>query len=132
MHIEKKTLRNVFIGVISCILLYWLLHETERVKTVWNVLKNVFSPFVLGSGIAFILNVPMRAIEGLLKGIHNRTLRRVAAVLLTFVAVTLVLTLVFLLLIPQLVETIQSLIPKLKIFVADVEEFVFNFINSNF
>ena len=34
MHIEKKTLRNIFIGAAACVILYWLLHDTERVKTV--------------------------------------------------------------------------------------------------
>ena len=99
MHIEKRTLRNIFIGVISCIVLYWILHETERVKSVYALIKGVVSPFVLGACLAFVLNVPMRAFEGWFKGIKNQGLRRVLAVILTFVAVLLVLTLVFLLLI---------------------------------
>lgn len=131
MHIEKKTLRNIFIGVVSCILLYWLLHETERVKAVYGVLKGIFAPFVLGSGIAFILNVPMRAIEGLLKGIKNATLRRIVAVLLTFIAVMLILAVVFWLLIPQLIDTIQSLIPKLNAFVSELEKIVLDFFKAN-
>lgn len=131
MHIEKKTLRNIFIGVVASIVFYWLLHETERVKAVWGLLKDVFAPFILGSGIAFVLNVPMRAIEGLLKGIKNKTLRRTIAVLLTFIAVILVLTGVFLLLIPQVVETVQSLIPKLKLFISQVGVFVTDFLNAN-
>jgi len=30
VHFDKKTLRNIFIGVAFCIVLYWILHETER------------------------------------------------------------------------------------------------------
>lgn len=131
MHIEKKTLRNVFIGVISCIVLYWILHETERVKSVYSVIKGVISPFVLGASLAFILNVPMRAIEGLFKGINNQKLRRLLAVVLTFIAVLLVLTLVFLLLIPQLSNTIQSLIPKLYTFISNTETYVTDFLEKN-
>ena len=114
MHIDKKTLRNVFIGVAICIVLYWILHETERVKSVYQVLKGVLSPFVLGASLAFIFNVPMRAIENLVKGISSAKLRRLVAVVLTFLAVLLVLALVFWLLIPQMIKTIQSLIPKLS------------------
>ncbi len=131
MHIEKKTLRNVFLGVISCIVLYWILHETERVKTVFNIVKGVLSPFVLGAGLAFVMNVPMRAIEGVLKGISNQKLRRLIAVLLTFVIVLLVLTVVFVLLIPQLIDTIQSLIPKIYTFVANAEKFIMDFLSKN-
>ena len=113
MHIEKKTLRNVFIGVISCIVLYWILHETERFNAVYSVIEGVFSPFILGATLAFIANVPMRAFENMLKAVANPKLRRLISVLLTFVAVLLVLSLVFWLLIPQLVTTVESLIPKL-------------------
>lgn len=131
MHIEKKTLRNVFLGVISCIILYWILHETERFKTVYNVVKNMLSPFIIGAGLAFILNVPMRAFEGWLTGIKKRSLRRTVAVTLTFLAVLLILTLVFVLLIPQLSNTIQSLIPKLETFVLNTGEVLKDFMNEH-
>lgn len=131
MHIDKKTLRNIFIGVAVCIVLYWILHETERVKAVYQVLKGVISPFALGAALAFIINVPMRALENLLKGISNGKLRRIVSVLLAFIAVLLVLTLVFLLLIPQLVSTIQSLIPKLYTFVSGVETRVKDLLANN-
>lgn len=131
MQIEKKTLRNIFIGVISCIVLYWILHETEQVKTIWDVIKQVVSPFFLGAAFAFIINVPMRAIEGTLKKIKKAKLRRLVAIILTLVCVLLVLTLVFLLLIPQLIDTIQSLIPKLITFVTDVENRTVVFLQEN-
>jgi predicted PurR-regulated permease PerM len=111
--------------------LYWILHEVERVNAVWSVIKGVFSPFVLGSVIAFILNVPMRAFERLLKGIKKPGLRRLIAVLLTFIALLLILALVFWLLIPQLIETIQSLVPKLQSFVFSVEEYITKVLNDN-
>ena len=131
MNIEKKTLRNIFFGVIVCIVLYWILHETERVKAIYGVLQSVFSPFVTGAAIAFILNVPMRAIEGVLKGIKHNTLRRSIAVVLTFLAVLLILTLVFLLLIPQMTDTVQSLIPKLQSFASATERTVRDFLGDN-
>lgn len=131
MQIDKKTLRNVFIGVISCIVLYWILHETERVKGVYSIIKGVLSPFVFGAVLAFILNVPMRAIEKMLKGISNGLLRRMVAVVLTMICVVLVLTVVFLLLIPQLTETIQSLVPKLYTFATNLEGSVKAFLEKN-
>lgn len=131
MHIEKKTLRNVFIGVISCILLYWVLNETAQFKSVLNVIKSVISPFILGAGLAFVLNVPMRSIEGWLKGVKQAKVRRLLAVLLTFLGVLLVITLVFLLLIPQLSNTIQALLPKLRTFFNNVETEARTFLQQN-
>lgn len=116
MTFDKKTLRNIFIGVVICIVLYWILHETERVKSVYLFLKNLFSPFVVGAVIAFILNVPMRGIENRLKGIKVQSLRRLVAVLLTFVAIVLVIAAVIWLLLPQLADTVRNLVSKLPDF----------------
>lgn len=131
MQIDKKTLRYILFGAIGCILLYWLLNETERVKAVYSVISGVLSPFILGSVLAFILNVPMRAIEGSLKKITHQRLKRTIAVILTLVCVLLVLTVVFLLLIPQLIETIQSMIPKMQAFIATTESTFTSFLSEN-
>lgn len=120
----RKILRNVFLGVIACIVVYWLLHDTERATKLYRFIKGMLSPFIVGAVLAFIINVPMRAIEGLLKGIEKPGLRRLVAMCLTFVAVLLVLVGVFLLLIPQMIETIQSLIPKLQTFFLRAEAFL--------
>ena len=117
MVLDKKTLRNIFIGVGICIVLYWGLHDTERVQKIVDVFSNMLSPFIFGAGLAFILNVPMRAFEGLLTAIPNQTLRRCLALLMTFAFVLLILALVFWLLIPQIGDTIKALIPQLINFV---------------
>ena len=98
---------------------------------VWDVIKGIFGPFVLGACLAFVLNVPMRAFEGYLKNVKNDNFRRLIAVILTLVAVCLVLALVFMLLIPQLVQTIQSLVPSLIEFAEEVEDFFYEFLNEN-
>ena len=131
MHIEKKTLRNIFIGVGACIILYWILHETERVRTVTKTISDIISPFFIGAGIAFILNVPMRAFESLFKKVKKDRMRRILAVLVTFVALLLVLALVFWLLIPQMIETVSTLIPKLNTFLTDTESMIGRFLSSN-
>ncbi len=131
MEISKKTLKNIFIGVGACIVLYWLLIETERVKAVLRFIKNVVSPFLVGASFAFILNVPMRSIEGVLRKVSNAPLRRTIAVVLTMIIVLLVLALVFWLLVPQLIDTLQSLIPKLSTFFVDSEAKIQKYLNEN-
>lgn len=131
LEINKKTLRNIFLIAAGAILLYWLLHDSERVGMVLGVFKRIFAPFVLGACLAFILNVPMRAYEGMLKNIKNEKWKRLVAVLLTFISVLLVLALVFSLLIPQLVKTVQSLVPSLIEFAGEVQTIFFNFLDKN-
>lgn len=131
MEISKKTLRNILMGAFACILLYWLLHETERVQSFFSLVRRIFSPFVVGAILAFILNVPVRGFERLLTKIHNVSLRRLVAVLLTFLAFILVMTMVFRLLIPQISQTIESLIPEVINFFSRIEKTVRDFLNEN-
>lgn len=130
MHIEKKTLRNIFIGAAVCIILYWLLHEAERVSVVFSFIKNLVSPFVIGAGLAFILNVPMRAFERLLRKLPNAKVRRILSVLLTFVCFALVLFLVFTLLIPELKEAVEKLLPKIDKFAINAENWINAFVQN--
>ena len=113
MELNKKTLRNIFLGVAGCIVLYWLLHETERLGRLLSTVWGILSPFIVGAAMAFILNVPMRAIERQLKGIKKPERRRALAILLTMLAVLLVLAGVIWLLVPQIGETVGSLVSAL-------------------
>lgn len=128
LEVNKKTLRRVFVGVAACIVLYWLLNETESVKKVMSAVLGLLSPFITGACIAFIANVPMRFFEGKLEMIQKPGLRRVVAVILTFIAITLVLAVVFILLIPQLVETVEIMIPTVYDFFVKLEENIESFL----
>jgi len=131
LEINKKTLKSIFWGVAGCIILYWFLNETERVKTVYNLIKGVASPFIVGAVLAFIINVPMRSIEGFLLKVRSDKLRRIIALLLTFVAVLLVLALVFWLLIPQVTQTASTFASRLPAFFGKVQTLVTDFLNDN-
>ncbi len=131
MHIDKKTIRNIFIGAAACIVLYWLLNEWERVKRVWDFVSGMLAPFVLGAALAFILNVPMRAIEGVLKGIPSAGVRRALAMILTILLIGLVIVGVVTLLVPQLEETIQSLLAQLPAFFGRIQTAIAEFLEAN-
>ena len=131
MEINKKAFRNLFIAIAACIVLYWMLHDSDRVRGIWNTVSGMFSPFVLGAAVAFILNVPMRGIEGILKGIKNISLRRTIALVLAIIVFVLVVALVFWLLIPQIGQTIQSLIPKMSTFFINLGSNIQSFLNEN-
>ncbi len=130
-EINKKTLRNIFLIVVSCILLYWLLHEVDSVKAVLAIISDVLSPFVFGAALAFILNAPMRAFEKMLTFIKSNILRRIAALILTFIAVALIFVGLFWLLIPQLIETIKTLVPTTVEFFQKLEVKVLGFLEEN-
>ena len=111
---NKKTLKKLFLIVAAGIVLYWLLHEEERVKAVFDVIGSIFNPFILGAALAFVLNVPMRAFEKWMKGIKHEKFRRVLAIVLTIIAFLIVIGAVGVLLIFALIDAYNALEAKLS------------------
>lgn len=131
LEVNKKKIHSIFLGVVGCILLYWVLFQTERVRVAFDWLLAVFSPFIVGSVLAFILNVPMRGFENMLKGIKKQEIRRPIALVLTLIAVLLVLSAVIGLLIPQVLDTARTVAEKLPAFFSKIEKSIYDFLNDN-
>ena len=130
-EVNKKTIFRIFLGAAACIVLYWLLNARESVEHILDVGLNILSPFITGGCIAFILNVPMRFFENKLLKIEAPGLRRTIALLLTFIAVVIVLGGVFLLLIPQLIETVEAFIPAVYDFLQEIGVFIDKVLSEN-
>lgn len=128
---NKKNLRSIFWGIAGCIALFWLLSDLERLGSILGNIGKVISPFVVGAVIAFILNVPMRSIEKGFKFIKNQSARRSMAIVFTFICVLLVLTGVVYLLVPQLVETVETLLDRLPAFFQRCIDDVTEYLNDN-
>ena len=63
MELDKQTIKKI-IGLISfAILLSWGLKNTEFIKSLIALALGLLQPFLLGGVIAFVVNVPMRALE---------------------------------------------------------------------
>ena len=117
MHIDKKVMHRLFVLVAGCLVFAWLLLDTARATLMFRTIWDLFSPFVVGAAIAFVFNVPMRAIERQLDGIHKTGLRRGLAIVLTVAALILVIMFVVELLVPQISLTVDSLALKIPAFV---------------
>ncbi len=131
LTIDKKMLRQLIWGAAGCVFLYWLLHETGRLMAFLGNIMGVLSPFLIGAAFAFILNVPMRPIERMLKFVKKPGARRALAILLTLLAVILVLAGVIWLLVPQIVETVEQLISDLPGFFQRIYNEALEFLAAN-
>ena len=117
MHIERKLLRKLFVFAAGILVFAWLLLDTARAGILFSRVWELISPFVIGTGIAFVFNVPMRALEKVLVYIKKPGLRRGVAILLTLFILFLIILLVVELLVPQLNMTIDSLRQTIPAFV---------------
>ena len=116
MHIDKKLMHRVFLLIAGSIVFAWLVLDTARATALFQSFWKLISPFVIGAGIAFVFNVPMRAIEKNLE-IKNTSFRRTLAILLTIGAMVLVIWFVVELLVPQIGLTIDTLAVTIPAFV---------------
>ena len=91
--IDKKTLKRIIFGVVGCIVLYWILSDFAKLRSVADLIFGILSPFVVGAVLAFIVNVPMRAFERWMKGIKNDKLRRGLALACGYALIVLILVL---------------------------------------
>ncbi len=131
LKIEKKTLKRILLVAVVCIVLYWILSAPVQMKMVLGILGNIFTPFIVGLVIAFIINVPMRWLESKMTKIRKHWVRRVIAMSLSFLLVVAILAGVLWLLIPEVVKTISDLIPQLTEFVSNLEVNIENLIKDN-
>ena len=116
MHIDKKWMHRVFLLIAGSIVCAWLVLDTARATALFQSFWGLIKPFVLGAGIAFVFNVPMRAIENNLE-IRKEGFRRTLAIMLTIGAMILVIMFVVELLVPQIGLTVDALALKIPAFV---------------
>ena len=117
MHIDKKMMHRIFALIAGAIVFAWLVLDTARATVLFGRIWELFSPFVAGAAIAFIFNVPLRAIENQLGDIRKTGLRRGIAIALTILCLVLIIMFVFELLIPQIRLTLASLSEKIPAFI---------------
>ena len=108
MQIDKKLLRRLFLLAAGCLVFAWILLDTEQASSAAKSLWNLISPFVAGAVIAFVFNVPMRAIERRMPERWGGARRKLALGVTVWLVVG-VLAAVVLLLIPSLRSTFASL-----------------------
>ena len=118
---EKQKQRFAAILVFGGIAFYFGLTHFNTVTHWASALVGLCTPAVIGGIIAFLLNVPMTAIEnGLKKLIYrkhppkpNKALRMLS-LLLTFVCIIVVVALAVVMLIPELRKSIMSVIAQIQ------------------
>lgn len=105
------------IGIIT----YFLLLRFDHVATVLRFILSVFAPFLIGFSISYLLNPVMKFFELRVfgkVGAKKRTasafkVKRVCSIISTYVVVFALVACLVVLLIPQVVTTVESLIKNI-------------------
>lgn len=129
MEQDKGNLKKLIWVVAFGILLFWALQNIAELSVLLGVLLGLIMPFLVGLIIAFILNVPMRFIERrLLSPLGKKAprvmgkLSRPLGLLLAMAFLIGVVTVVMLLIIPELGRTIRIVSDSVPGFIEGLQE----------
>lgn len=131
---EKNDLKKWVILIVIAAISFWIVNNVGIVLSFVNKMVIVFSPFILGCVFAFILNIPMVKIEkrilAITKNKSKKGVVRVISVILAFVLFLLFVGLLLFLLLPELIENVQSLIQSIPELLNDFENFVLDLLKK--
>ena len=115
------------------ILLYFALYRFQQLASFFGSFFSLLMPFILGFAIAFILNGPMMFFEAKLFGKLrcSKQVKRNLSALLSLVLFIAIVCFLLALLIPQLVESIASLVKSFPGYAADFQVFAIDFMKEH-
>lgn len=115
------------------ILLYFALYRFQQLASFFSSFFSLLMPFILGFAIAFILNGPMMFFEAKLFGKLrcSKQVKRNLSALLSLVLFIAIVCFLLALLIPQLVESIASLVKSFPGYAADFQVFAIDFMKEH-
>lgn len=134
MELEKNW-RRILSLLLIVVLVYWSANNLELIKETSSVLMSAFFPFIIGGGLAFALNIPVKLFDKLFAKYigdgKRKGLIRGLSILISYVLLILItLSLIFLVL-PDLQQTITSFIETVPIKIAELIRYISELIESN-
>lgn len=131
-----------FTTICMCILFSYILFNSEHFFSFGQRIIVIFSPFIFGFFIAYILNPVMNFYERKItypiyeKIIKKSNKKRRAhyrsfSVILTLISFFLLMYLFFIMVVPQVVESIQSIVAKCPDYVVRINDWLNNIVADN-
>lgn len=129
MELNKSNMKKIALLIAFGIVLYLGLNNISHLSDIVGYIARVLAPLLLGMAIAFILNVLMRVVETRFFAPLNRRFtkrwpkaRRGVSILVTFLIIIGIISLILLILVPELANTIKSLITKIPAFFSNLQD----------
>lgn len=127
MQLDKQTFQRLLLLVAFGVGLYWGLQNLDDLGAFLGVLLGLVMPFLIGGCVAFILNVPMRALERALFARYEKSksrpgriaykLRRSLSLVLTILLVLGVIAVVLFLILPEVGRSLGMLAANIPPFI---------------
>ena len=135
MDKNNRDLKRIFSVILFAVILFWISNNIPIILGIFSKLLSILSPFILGGCIAFIINIPMAAIEKrMLKPRKNKKtgqekqpnkkLARFFAMIFSVIFILFIILAIFKLIVPELVNVVQLLIEKIPYLAEQAKTFL--------
>lgn len=121
MELNRENVKKIRSLIVFTVVVVFLGVHYQKVLAVLGECISMISPFLLGGAIAFVLNVPMRAIETRAPLKRLKRFRRPLCLILSITLVAGVLALVIFVVGPELINTILSLQKSIPVFFEKIQ-----------
>ena len=116
MKEKKQALRTVLFVITFTVLLIYLVNNTSVILYLLGKIVSLLFPFLLGCGIAFVINIPMRGIENtFFKNSQSKAYKykRPISLIMAYVFILCVVVLVMFVVVPEVAKTVDAVGTKL-------------------
>lgn len=136
MDLNKKDMKNIMLLIVFAVLFYICVQKINSVAAGVMFVWHLVFPFILGGAIAFILNVPMHALENRIFGKLKekgkaKKIARPASLALSILFVIIVIWIVLVVLIPEIGSTFTSLSRQIEVAIPKMEQWLTETFQNN-
>ena len=124
MELNSKNIKKILLTVFLSSVIVASVFNIDGVLAFFSKIFSFISPVVLALCIAFVLNVPLRALENKVFKFMNKSrhklvqkLRRPLCMVLTYLLALGIISLLVLVIIPDIIDTVLFVVDKLPSFV---------------
>lgn len=124
---DKRRVKRGVIFVVSILLMYFVFRDYAVIIGGIKMLLHILRPLIIGLCLAFILNIPYGAFERVFTKIFKgkrRKLVKALSIVSTYIAAIAIVSGIFLLIIPQIISSIEMFSNNLETYYQGVTSFL--------
>ena len=128
MELNKKNIKRILLLVACSIILYWALNNLSTLGKLLGIFFSLFSPLLIGAGIAYVMNLLLKAIERLWDMALKKApelwrvkLKRPICLTATILLFLGIIFAIFFILIPRLEEAGSTLIANVPGYITQIQ-----------